>query len=69
MIKKKCKPDELLSVRPAITGVASGIVNNDGAIAIRRSSDDRFRLGVVLDLSDKNNLVPQILTSSNALTH
>lgn len=48
-----CKPDELLSVRPAIIGVVSGIVNNDGAIAIRRSSDDLLRLGVVLDLNSR----------------
>lgn len=44
------KPEELLSVRPVMTGVASGIVIKEGAIAVRFSSVERFRLGVTFVL-------------------
>lgn len=42
------KPEELLSVKPAIIGVASGIVIKEGAITVRFSSC--FRLGVAFAL-------------------
>lgn len=44
-------PEELLSVRPAITGVASGIVIKEGVIVARLSSIERFRFGVVFVLN------------------
>jgi len=44
------KPEELLSVRPVMTGVVSGIVIKEGAIAVRFSSVERFRLGVTFVL-------------------
>jgi len=43
------KPEELLSVRPVMTGVVSGIVIK-GAIAVCFSSVERFRLGVTFVL-------------------
>lgn len=46
MYDKIYVPEELLSVRPAMTGVISGIVIRDGAIVARLSSVERFRLGV-----------------------
>lgn len=51
----ECKPEELLSVKPAITGVASGIVTKEGAIAVRLSSC--FRLGVTFVLHQYCNKI------------
>ena len=53
----ECKPDELLSVKPAITGAVSGIVKREGTIAIRLSSDERFLFGVEFTLSEYSNSI------------
>jgi len=45
-----CIPEELLSVKPAIIGVASGIVIKEGAIVARFSSIERLRFGVLFIL-------------------